>query len=60
MTTSIGACRLKLNATTPWHWVMHQKFGPGNVITTDGDKLDIKLDKAGRKKVMDSFVEKAE
>ena len=38
--------------------VFHQKFGPGTVIGTSGDKLDIKFDKAGRKKVMDSFVVK--
>ncbi|MEZ0259692.1 MAG: ATP-dependent helicase [Alphaproteobacteria bacterium] len=38
--------------------VFHQKFGYGTVITTEGDKLDIKFDKAGRKKVIDSFVSK--
>ncbi|MDF3023975.1 MAG: ATP-dependent helicase UvrD/PcrA [Alphaproteobacteria bacterium] len=38
--------------------VFHQKFGPGTVVATEGDKLDIKFDKAGRKKVMDSFVTK--
>lgn len=39
--------------------VFHQKFGHGTVITTDNDKLDIKFDQAGRKKVIDSFVTRA-
>ena len=38
--------------------VFHQKFGYGTVIATDHDKLDIKFDNAGRKKVIDSFVTK--
>jgi len=40
----------------PGDRVFHQKFGPGTVVATDRDKLDIKFDKAGRKKVVDSFV----
>jgi len=43
----------------PGDKVFHEKFGPGTVVTTDGNKLDIKFDKAGRKKVIDSFVRKA-
>ena len=43
----------------PGDKVFHEKFGPGTVVTTDGNKLDIKFDKAGRKKVIDSFVKKA-
>jgi DNA helicase-2/ATP-dependent DNA helicase PcrA len=39
--------------------VFHQKFGYGTVAAVDGDKLDIEFDKAGRKKVMDSFVQRA-
>ena len=39
--------------------VFHQKFGHGTVAATDNDKLDIKFDTAGRKKVMDSFVKKS-
>jgi len=42
----------------PGDRVFHQKFGPGTVVSTDRDKLDIKFDKAGRKKIMDSFVTK--
>jgi DNA helicase-2/ATP-dependent DNA helicase PcrA len=37
--------------------VFHQKFGYGLVEEIDGDKLAIAFDKAGRKKVLDSFVE---
>jgi len=38
--------------------VFHQKFGNGNVIVVDGNKLTIQFDKAGEKKVVDSFVMK--
>ncbi len=37
--------------------VFHQKFGYGEVMTLDGDKLTIEFDKAGTKKVIASFVE---
>jgi DNA helicase-2/ATP-dependent DNA helicase PcrA len=37
--------------------VFHQKFGMGNVLAVDGGKLDIEFDKAGRKKVVESFVQ---
>jgi len=40
--------------------VFHQKFGYGLVEEIDGDKLAIAFDKAGRKKVIDSFVEPSE
>ena len=36
--------------------VFHLKFGMGDVQEIDGDKLDIQFDKAGRKKVIASFV----
>ena len=36
--------------------VFHLKFGMGNVEDVEGDKLDIHFDKAGRKKVIASFV----
>jgi ATP-dependent DNA helicase UvrD/PcrA len=39
--------------------VFHQKFGYGRVIAAEAGKLDIEFEKAGRKKVMDSFVEPA-
>jgi DNA helicase-2/ATP-dependent DNA helicase PcrA len=37
--------------------VFHQKFGYGRITAKDGDKLEIDFEKAGRKKVMGSFVE---
>ena len=39
--------------------VFHQKFGYGQVQTIEGNKLTVAFDKAGDKKVIDSFVEKA-
>jgi DNA helicase II / ATP-dependent DNA helicase PcrA len=36
--------------------VFHQKFGNGNVAAIDGNKLTIDFDKAGQKRVLDSFV----
>jgi len=38
--------------------VFHQKFGNGNVMAVDGNKLTIAFDKAGEKRVVDSFVER--
>jgi DNA helicase II / ATP-dependent DNA helicase PcrA len=38
--------------------VFHQKFGNGNVTGVDGNKLTIAFDKAGEKRVVDSFVER--
>jgi len=37
--------------------VFHQKFGYGRVTALDGNKLEISFEKAGTKKVVDSFVE---
>ncbi len=39
--------------------IFHQKFGYGRVTSTDGDKLEVAFEKAGVKKVIDSFVEPA-
>ena len=39
--------------------VFHQKFGYGEVAMIDGNKLTVDFDKAGRKKVIDSFLERA-
>ncbi len=39
--------------------VFHQKFGYGAINAIDGDKLTIAFEKAGEKKVLDSFVEPA-
>ena len=38
--------------------VFHQKFGYGHVVQIDGNKLTVDFDKAGQKKVVDSFVER--
>ncbi|WP_425543208.1 UvrD-helicase domain-containing protein [Brevundimonas olei] len=39
--------------------VFHQKFGYGQVRAVEGNKLVVNFDKAGEKKVIDTFVEKA-
>ena len=38
--------------------VFHQKFGNGEVKAVDGNKLTIQFDRAGEKRVVDSFVQK--
>ncbi|MBE7219498.1 MAG: ATP-binding domain-containing protein, partial [Caulobacteraceae bacterium] len=38
--------------------VFHQKFGPGSVTAVEGAKLTVAFDKAGEKRVLDSFVER--
>ncbi|WP_334163628.1 ATP-dependent helicase [Phenylobacterium sp.] len=38
--------------------VFHIKFGYGKVAGVEGNKLTVQFDKAGEKKVLDSFVEK--
>jgi len=43
---------------TPGDRVFHLKFGNGNVVAVDGNKLTIRFDKAGEKRVVDSFVER--
>jgi DNA helicase-2/ATP-dependent DNA helicase PcrA len=39
--------------------VFHQKFGYGRITSVDGNKLTIDFEKAGEKRVLDSFVERA-
>ncbi len=39
--------------------VFHMKFGPGTVAAVDGNKLTVDFDKAGRKMVLESFVQAA-
>ena len=39
--------------------VFHQKFGYGRVVAVDEDRLEIEFEKAGAKRVKDSFVERA-
>ena len=38
--------------------VFHIKFGPGDVFAVDGNKLTVDFDKAGRKMVLDAFVQR--
>ena len=38
--------------------VFHEKFGYGAVSEVDGNKLTVDFEKAGQKKVVDSFVER--
>ena len=38
--------------------MFHQKFGYGKVTTVEGNKLTVAFDKAGEKRVLDSFVER--
>jgi DNA helicase-2/ATP-dependent DNA helicase PcrA len=38
--------------------IFHQKFGYGRIKTVEGTRLEIDFEKAGIKKVIDSFVEK--
>lgn len=39
--------------------VFHIKFGNGNISNIEGNKLTIDFDKAGQKRVLDGFVDKA-
>ncbi|MDE0751746.1 MAG: UvrD-helicase domain-containing protein [Planktomarina sp.] len=39
--------------------VFHQKFGYGEVLGIEGDKLDIEFDKAGSKKVVAQYIQSA-
>ena len=39
--------------------VFHIKFGPGTIAAIDGNKLTVDFDKAGRKMVLESFVQAA-
>jgi len=38
--------------------IFHQKFGYGMVESVDGTKLEVAFEKAGKKKVLDGFVER--
>ncbi|MBM3626104.1 MAG: ATP-dependent DNA helicase, partial [Alphaproteobacteria bacterium] len=49
---SSGGSRFSVGAR-----VFHLKFGPGSVAAIDGNKLTVDFDKAGRKMVLESFVQ---
>lgn len=46
------------SAYKPGDRVLHLKFGNGTVVGIEGNKLSIDFDKAGRKKVLDSFIQR--
>ncbi|MEM7300162.1 MAG: UvrD-helicase domain-containing protein [Pseudomonadota bacterium] len=46
------------SAFTAGERVFHMKFGYGQIVSIDGNKLTIQFDKAGQKRVLDSFVER--
>jgi DNA helicase II / ATP-dependent DNA helicase PcrA len=39
--------------------VFHQKYGYGRVTEVEGNKLTVDFEKAGEKRVLESFVERA-
>ena len=39
--------------------IFHLKFGYGDIVGIDGNKLTVAFDKAGEKRVIDSYVEPA-
>ncbi len=49
-----------ISAFTEGDRVFHQKFGYGEVMAIEGDKLDISFDKAGDKKVVARFLTPAD
>jgi DNA helicase-2/ATP-dependent DNA helicase PcrA len=48
------------SAFAPGARVFHQKFGYGEVRTVEGNKLTVAFDKAGEKRVIDSFLAPAD
>ena len=36
--------------------VFHEKFGYGEIIGIEGNKLEIAFEQAGQKRVLDSFI----
>jgi DNA helicase-2/ATP-dependent DNA helicase PcrA len=52
----VAASTAEPSGYAPGERVFHQKFGYGLVAEVDGNKLTIDFDKAGRKRVVDSFV----
>ena len=46
------------SAFAPGERVFHQKFGYGAVTSVEGNKLTVAFEKAGEKRVIDSFVER--
>ena len=40
--------------------IFHTKFGYGEVMEKEGNKLEIEFEKSGSKRVLDSFVDLAD
>ncbi len=55
----LGECAKSLDGLTIGMRVFHQKFGYGRITAIDGGKLGVAFEKAGNKKVMAGFVQKA-
>jgi DNA helicase II / ATP-dependent DNA helicase PcrA len=55
-----GAELKRVGGFSPGDRVFHQKFGYGTIQSVEDNKLAIAFEKAGDKKVMDAFVEKAD
>ena len=56
--TLVAASTVEGSGLTIGERIFHQKFGYGRVFSIDGNKLTVDFEKAGRKKVVDSFVER--
>jgi DNA helicase-2/ATP-dependent DNA helicase PcrA len=39
--------------------VFHEKFGYGEIVDIDGNKLEVEFEQAGSKRVLDSFIKLA-
>ena len=55
----VSARPARENALAVGDRVFHQKFGYGRVTLVDGEKVDVAFEKAGDKKLLDRFLEKA-
>ena len=51
---------MKIDKNLVGERVFHQKFGYGSVSEQDGEKLTVSFEKAGEKKVLDTYVVLAE
>ena len=56
ISSAIGIRKRSLSSHSVGDRVFHQKFGYGEIMEIEGDKLVIDFDKAGEKKVVAKFV----
>jgi DNA helicase-2/ATP-dependent DNA helicase PcrA len=54
-----AAARVESKNIKPGERVFHIKFGYGQVVSADGNKLTVDFETSGEKKVIDSFVDRA-